>query len=187
MQCWIHAGGWSTAAHLGAMTSRASGPKWRSMRNSSDSVERSSTTPVRAPSPSSDPAAGEDDRLLAMSSVARAKAMFSHAGIPHAFAHSVVRPVPSKRKPASAAPARDRTAPRVLNHSTGELEPPPSAPTPPLPESRRASPSPPPPPPRDPEASGDIDGDSVYEVLDETTRDLGPAETSVSFERPKLM
>lgn len=91
-----------------------------------------------------------DDRTSAfsqatLSSVAAAKAMFSRsAKVPHAFAH-VSRPNPSKRRQpwakASTAeptpnvgnydqpgpPARARTAARVINTSTGELDHSPSA------------------------------------------------------------
>ena len=91
-----------------------------------------------------------DDRTSAfsqatLSTVAAAKAMFSRsAKVPHAFAHAS-RPAPSKRRQPWAnastayptthvgnydqpgAPARARTAARIINTSTGELDHSPSA------------------------------------------------------------
>jgi len=113
----------------------------RSSASSLDGSHGSDTAPA---------AKSGDDRTstfsqATLSSVAAAKAMFSRsAKVPHAFAH-VSRPNPSKRRQpwanASTAqptpnvgnydqpepPARARTAARVINTSTGELDHSPSA------------------------------------------------------------
>jgi len=105
-----------------------------------------------APAPPLNAGDSPDDRGVvfgALSAVARAKLKFnSVASVPHAFSRAMVSP--SKRKVAASGPAKHRTAPRAFNAATGELEP-----VPPI-----AS------PPRPPE--DDVEGDSVFEVLDET-------------------